>query len=210
MFIFMRRRVLPASLLAALAGCASLSADQGFGDVSEIAGQRLRQTPERPRSEAELGETRQLIDKLLQKPLSVDDAVQIALLGNRGLQADYEELGIVEANLVQASRLPNPGFSFGRTRSGDDIKIDRSFSMAVMGLLTLPATSKIERRQFQIAKLSAAAASCRSPLRPVPPTTKAWRQRRACATRSKSKALQPLAANWRSRWRRPAISTSWN
>ena len=156
MFIFMRRRVLPAALLAALTGCASLSANQGFGEVSEIARQRLGQTPERPRSEAELGKTRQIIEKLLQKPLSVDDAVQIALLGNRSLLADYEELGVAEANLVQASRLPNPGFSFGRTRSGDDIKIDRSFSMAVMGLLTLPATSKIERRQFQIVKLNTA------------------------------------------------------
>ncbi|MEO6918938.1 MAG: TolC family protein [Collimonas sp.] len=156
MFIFLRRRVLAATLLATLAGCASLSADQGFSDVVALAKPGLGQTPPRTRTEVERVASRQMVQQLLQKPLSVDDAVQIALLNNRGLQADYEELGIAEASWVQASRLPNPGFSFGRTRSGGDIKIDRSFSMAVMGLLTLPVTSRIEAQQFQIRKLTTA------------------------------------------------------
>jgi len=50
--------------------------------------------------------------ELLSKPLGMDDAVQIALLNNRGLQASYGELGVSEADLVQAGRLPNPGFMF--------------------------------------------------------------------------------------------------
>ncbi|WP_211442116.1 TolC family protein [Collimonas humicola] len=156
MFIFLRRRVLPAALLAVLAGCASLSPDQGFGEVAVLAKPGLGQTPPRARTDEERAASRQMVQQLLQKPLSVDAAVQIALLNNRGLQADYEALGIAEASWVQASRLPNPGFSFGRTRSGDDIKIDRSFSMAVMGLLTLPVTARIEARQFQVGKLNTA------------------------------------------------------
>jgi outer membrane protein TolC len=55
------------------------------------------------------------VDELLGKPLSMDDAVQVALLNNRGLQAAFQELGITEAEVVQAGRLPNPGFSFGRS-----------------------------------------------------------------------------------------------
>ncbi|AIY40769.1 Copper tolerance protein [Collimonas arenae] len=167
MFIFLRGRLLPAALLAALAGCASLSQDQGFSDVAALAKPGLGLTPQRANSETERTASQKLVRKLLQKPLSVDDAVQIALLNNRGLQADYEELGIAEASWVQAGRLPNPGFSFGRTRNGDDIKIDRSFSMAVMGLLTLPVTSRIEAQQFQVRKLTTAnrilqvAAACR-------------------------------------------------
>lgn len=154
MFIFLRRRMLPAALLVALTGCASLSADHGFGEVSENVRQRLGQAPLQSRADREHGETREIVQKLLQEPLTADSAVQIALLNNRSLQADYQELGIAEANWVQASRLPNPGFSFGRTRSGDNLKIDRSFSMAVMGLLTLPLSSKIERRQFEVSKLT--------------------------------------------------------
>jgi outer membrane protein TolC len=156
MLIFLRRRMLPAMLLAALTGCASLSADQGFSEVGTLAKPALGQTPPRVRSGTERVASQKMVQQLLQKPLSVDDAVQIALLNNRGLQADYEALGIAEASWVQASRLPNPGFSFGRTRSGDDIKIDRSFSMAIMGLITLPVAARSEAQQFQISKLTTA------------------------------------------------------
>jgi hypothetical protein len=47
--------------------------------------------------------------------------VQLSLLNNRGLQADFQELGITEAELVQAGRLPNPGFSFSRLTRGDEV-----------------------------------------------------------------------------------------
>jgi hypothetical protein len=96
MFIFLRRRMLPAALLVALSGCASLSADHGFSAVSEIAKQRLGQTPLQPRSEQEHGEARAIVQKLLQEPLTADGALQIALLNNRSLQADYQELGIAK------------------------------------------------------------------------------------------------------------------
>ncbi len=52
--------------------------------------------------------------------------MQIALLNNRGLQASLAELGITEADVVQAGRLPNPGFSFGKQRTGDEREIERS------------------------------------------------------------------------------------
>ncbi|MFC5474520.1 TolC family protein [Paraherbaspirillum soli] len=156
MSIFMRRRVLPAMLLVTLAGCASFSDDHGFGQVRDIAQQRLGKEVSWTHTEAERVELQQTIDQLLQKPLSVDDAVQVALLNNRSLQAEYEELGIAEANLVQAGRLANPGFSFSHTRDGGDIKIERSFSLAIMQLLTLPVSAKIEQRQFQHTKLTVA------------------------------------------------------
>lgn len=47
------------------------------------------------------------VAELLTGPLSVDDAVQVALLNNRSLQAAYYELGISESNFVEAGRLPN-------------------------------------------------------------------------------------------------------
>ena len=40
--------------------------------------------------------------------------MQIALLNNRGLQAAYNELGVAEADRVQASLPPNPTFSLSR------------------------------------------------------------------------------------------------
>jgi outer membrane protein TolC len=70
------------------------------------------------RQPEDLDRIAQRVDELLGKPLSMDDAVQVALLNNRGLQAAYADLGITEAEIVQAGRLPNPGFSFGRTDQG--------------------------------------------------------------------------------------------
>ncbi|MFS2117823.1 TolC family protein, partial [Herbaspirillum frisingense] len=88
---------------------------------------------------------------------SADDAVQIALINNPELQAAFAELGVAEADLVQAGRLPNPGFSFARTHAGDDIKIERSLSLGLMRLLTMPATARIEQRRFEQVRLSLAA-----------------------------------------------------
>ena len=50
---------------------------------------------------------------LLGRDLSVDGAVEIALLRNRSLVATYEELSIGQADLVQAGLLRNPVLSVG-------------------------------------------------------------------------------------------------
>ena len=45
---------------------------------------------------------------LLGRKLTVDDAVQIAMLNNRELQAVYSDLGLAQADLVQAGLFKNP------------------------------------------------------------------------------------------------------
>ncbi|MGE8491071.1 MAG: TolC family protein, partial [Paraburkholderia nemoris] len=94
--------------------------------------------------------------ELLSRPLGMDDAIQIALLNNRGLQASYGELGIAEADLVQAGRLPNPGFTFSRTHGGNDLSISRTFTLGVLNVLTLPLSTRIESRRFEQTRLLAA------------------------------------------------------
>lgn len=139
-----------------LGGCASLSQDGGFSSVQSLTKERIGQDLKWMKSDEDAASVAKTIAPLLAKPLTVDDAVKIALLNNKGLQASYSELGIAEANLVQAGRLPNPSFSFGRLRRGDDIEIDRSLMLPVMSLLTMPFASKIERRRFEQAQYRAA------------------------------------------------------
>jgi outer membrane protein TolC len=79
------------------------------------------------------------------------------MLNNRGLQAGYAELGIAEADLVQAGRLPNPSISFGRVKGRQGIEIERSLTLPVLGLLTVPFTRPIEKRHFEQAQLRTAA-----------------------------------------------------
>ena len=64
-------------------------------------------------------------------------------------QASFSELGIAEADRVQAGRLANPGFSFGRLRQGSELEIERSIEFNLMRLLTLPLVNRIEARRFE-------------------------------------------------------------
>lgn len=135
--------------LPLLSGCASFSNDGGFGPVEQTAKDRLGKELQWARSEADRQAIDQRVAQLLAQPLSADAAVQIALLNNRGLQASFGELGISEAEMVQAGRLPNPGFSFGRLTQGADVEIERGIHFNLARLLTLPMRHQIESRRFE-------------------------------------------------------------
>lgn len=153
--VFAARRLRPLRLVALLAGaavlggCASFSPDGGFGPVEQTAKERLGKDLRWARSEADLDTIAQRVSELLAKPLAVDDAVQIALFNNRGLQASFLELGITEAEVVQAGRLPNPGFSFGRKSRGDEREIERGLHINLARLLVMPMVQRMEAQRFQ-------------------------------------------------------------
>ncbi len=153
---FPLRPLAMATSLLVLGGCASFSSDGGFSSVQALTKERIGKDVTWVKSDADAETVEKTIEPLLVKPLTVDDAVTIALLNNRGLQADYAELGIAEANLVQAGRLRNPVFSFTRLARGNQIEIDRQLMLPIMNLLTMPLATKIERRFFEQAQLRAA------------------------------------------------------
>ncbi|WP_175873097.1 TolC family protein [Burkholderia sp. BCC0397] len=145
------------AIMVFLAGCTTFSKDGGFGTVSSTATERLGKDAVIVKTDADRDAVAKRTQELLTKPLSMDDAVQVALLNNRGLQASYAELGLSEADLVQAGRLPNPGFTFSRTRAGNgDLSIGRTFSANVLSILTLPFAAHIEGRRFEQTKLETA------------------------------------------------------
>ena len=138
-----------ATTAAVLGGCASFSPDGGFGAVQQTAKDRLGKDLAMTKSDADQDAITQRVAELLAKPLTADDAVQLALLNNRGLQATFQELGITEAEVVQAGRLPNPGFSFGRLRRGDEVELERGLHFNLARLLALPLINRLEARRFQ-------------------------------------------------------------
>ncbi len=138
---------------AVLGGCASFSPDGGFAPVQQTAKDRLGKELHWARSEAERGAIDQRVHELLAKPLSVDDAVQIALLNNRGLQAGYQELGIAEADLVQAGRLPNPGVAFARKTQGSEVEIEWLLAVNLARLIAMPLVVEVESRRFERTQL---------------------------------------------------------
>ena len=148
----------PAMLVIALGilllgGCATFSKDGGFNSVASVTKDRLNKDVTWVRGDGDADTVRTSVKKLLASPLSADDAVQVALLNNRGLQATYAELGIAEANLVQAGRLRNPGFTFLRAQGGGEKRIERTYTFDFVSLILAPLATRIEGRRFEQTKL---------------------------------------------------------
>ena len=136
--------------LAALGfdGCTGFSKDSGFGAVSDAARRRLAANIEWPRTAEERAKVDAQVAALLGQPLSAEDAVQIALLNNRALQGAFEDLGISEADLVQAGRLPNPRFDLRHASAAAQYDVEETLSLNVLSLLTMPYARGIEKQRF--------------------------------------------------------------
>lgn len=154
--ITMRRLTASVALVALLGACAGPVANRAFEEVASTTEQRIGKKPVWIKSEEDEAQVRKTIDDLLAKPLSADDAVQVALLNNRRLQGNFSELGIGAADLTSSWRPENPGFSFARLRRGQEIEIERSIGIDALSLLVLPITASIESRRFERTKLNTA------------------------------------------------------
>jgi outer membrane protein TolC len=140
----------------ALAGCASFSPDSGMGVVSDVAGQTIGKDVAFMRSADDAERAGGAVRRLLGRPLTVDAAVQIALLSNKGLQAAYNELALAETDLIQQSLPPNPTFSISRISGNGASEIERQVVGDILALATLPFRSEIARERFRQAQLRAA------------------------------------------------------
>ena len=153
-FLPMRRgKLLVATVgILGLAGCATFSDDGGFGRVEQTTRERLDKDVKWARSDAERTTLQTRVGELLAKPLMADDAIQLALYNNRGLQAAFFDLGISEAELVQAGRLPNPHFSMLRASKPEngirEFKIEQALTFNIFALITMPLAVEVEKRKF--------------------------------------------------------------
>jgi outer membrane protein TolC len=133
---------------AALSACATFSADGGFKTVSDAAQSHLGKELRWPRSAQERTKRDTEVAALLAQPLEVDDAVQVALLNNHGLQATFEELGVSEADLVQSGRVPNPRFTLRHSSANGVYNIEETLTFNLVSLLSAPYVHATEKRRF--------------------------------------------------------------
>jgi outer membrane protein TolC len=152
----MMRLTVAASAVLVLAGCASYSPDGGMGRVSDLTKERTGQSVAPQRTDQNASAAKLRVADLLQQPLSADTAVELALLNNRGLQANLQQLGIAEANLVQAGRLPNPLLSFGRMSGSGVVEIERAVMFNILSIITMPRATQMQQRNFEQAQFQAA------------------------------------------------------
>ena len=152
--------VVPALAAALMTGaCAYFSPDGGMLLVQEQAGTELGKDVTKIRTEEEAAAAEARVHTLLAEPFTADAAVQIALLNNRGLQAAYNELGISEAQMVEASLPPSPAFALSKLFTTGQFEIERQIVQNVLGLLTLPRRREIAEDRFHQAQVRAVEAT---------------------------------------------------
>ena len=141
--------------LLGLTGCASLNLSAGFPEVRAAVEERYAATLVW-NSGTELDqEAEENLRALRQKRLTADDAVQVAMLNNRDLQAIYTELGLAQADLVQAGLFRNPILDAAVLFPLSGVRPDLQLSVVISFLdaLYVPLRKRVAAAQFAEAKL---------------------------------------------------------
>ena len=92
--------------------CAHVSREMGYAEVGQMLEERTGAQHQWRKGAPAPSEIIDQINQLLQKDLTEQSIIQLALLNNQDLQAAYEELGIAQADLIQAGLLRNPSLGF--------------------------------------------------------------------------------------------------
>ncbi|WP_338849246.1 TolC family protein [Massilia sp. W12] len=146
-----RPRLLSAGLLAiaALSGCASAPNPQQALQGMNVA--EFKQIPAAMHAPDSAD-----IKQILSQPVSQEQAVRLALLGDPALHAMLAQATAAQAQYAQAGLPFSPGLGFERMRSADGLEIGRSISLSLFELLQWPARRQAQaqrqyRNQLQLA-----------------------------------------------------------
>ena len=131
--------------------CPAASLDRSFDDVSGVVMSRTGKRVQWNRGSAQDAEAERYVRAQLERPLTASTAVQIALLNNHELQATYEEIGLAQADLVEAGLLKNPLFTIERRFPGQALEADLLGEF--IDLLFLPLRKRVAAAQLEAAKL---------------------------------------------------------
>lgn len=146
----MRLSVLMGAALLA-GGCASIQKERGHAEVAALVEERLGRKTRWNQGTPEDAEVSRHLDALLKEDLTAERAVEVALLNNPALQATYEDLGVSQADMVQAGLLSNPTLdgSIGFPVSGRGIfEHELSLVQGFVELFTLPLRKRVAQEQF--------------------------------------------------------------
>ena len=144
-----------------LSGCANFSPDGGMSIVNAFTTGAIGEHVTKIRSKDEAAAAQAKVADLLSRTMTADAAVRIALLNNRALQAEYNELGVSEAVMVEASLPPSPVVTLSRLVQPSSIELEAQILQNVLSLLTLPRRREIAEDRFLQAQQRAAEATLR-------------------------------------------------
>jgi outer membrane protein, heavy metal efflux system len=137
-----------------LAGCASLPKEAGFASVQKTVMDRTGMHINWNKGTKADQAVTEAIRSMLGAQLTADEATQIALLNNQTLQATYEELGIAQADVVEAGLLRNPVLS-AEVRFPKHVALPFEIEgvQSLLDLLLMPMRKRAAGAAFDAAKM---------------------------------------------------------
>lgn len=138
-----------------LSGCATVSLNAGFSEVDALVEERGGVKIFWNNGTDLDKEAAQKLDALLKTELTVDDAVQIALINNRELQGVYSDLGVAQADLVQVGLLNNPIFDAAvkwPVRGGGKPELELAAVMNFLDIFYMPLRKRVAAALFEETK----------------------------------------------------------
>ncbi len=140
-----------------LTGCVSL--ENAFKPVDEMVAERTGEQVEWLGITAQPDEVSQIVTELLEGTLAADEAVRIALLNNRDLQARFAELGISRAEVLEATLPINPRLSATWMRAAGGPSLwEGELVFGVIDMLMIPLRRNVAQNELEQSQLDMTAA----------------------------------------------------
>jgi cobalt-zinc-cadmium efflux system outer membrane protein len=147
----MTRSVL-AALLVTVSACASTSSTPPLRNTSSLVESRTGRRIHWNQGSGDDELVAATVHGLVSRELTLDAAIQVALLNNQSLQATYEDLAVAQADVVQAGLLQNPVFGAGvafpvagSAQTGFGISVSQDF----MSVFLLAARKRVAAAELR-------------------------------------------------------------
>lgn len=150
------QKIKAAVLLSMFVSSCTPAPDGNEEHVVGIVGQRLGKEVQWNRSCDEDLRIAEHIQDLLSQPMTIESAIQIALLNNPEIQAIFEEVGIAQADLVEAGLFSNPVFEIEvRYPYAKRLKtnIEYLLTATFLDIFLIPLKTKLASTELEQAKL---------------------------------------------------------
>lgn len=136
-----------------LVGCASFDPLSVVGDINRDSQAFTGGALHLVQDQAQRDRAEQEAARFLERPLSSDDAVRVAMLTSPAIQAILAQGWSAGAQAAQTSRLANPRFTFEHLTVGSELEIGRLLSFGLLDILLYPQRYRIAQSRMAEVRL---------------------------------------------------------
>jgi cobalt-zinc-cadmium efflux system outer membrane protein len=144
---------------AMVCGCATVNPRPDYDRVAKHVAQATGQRSIYQPGDDDLVDRK--VAELLADGVSAEEAVQICLLNNRSLQAEFQNVGMARADVVQSGLLSNPSFGLSlRLPAGGGLaNLEAGIAQNIADLWQIPVRKRVAQRELERAILELAGAA---------------------------------------------------